>query len=97
VLPELTWNAVSGESLPESNPQGDPLDIYFNNKSGQPVDIFRLDATGKPHPYGTLERGWFKPYQAKSGEVWLVTDKQNKRLGYYLIGNETAEAIIPSE
>ena len=95
VLPKLVWNQIANETLPVSSTRGKPLDIYFNNKSTQPVDIFRQDDSGELHPYGTLERGWFKPYQARTGEVWLVTDKKNRRLGYFAIGDSTAEAIIP--
>ena len=97
-LIELKWNPVKGDSadhaLPESKPTGDPFDIFFNNKSKQPVDIFRVDAAGKRHAYGTLERGWFKPYQARSGELWLVTTKQNKLLGHFVVGDQEAQAMI---
>ncbi len=94
VLPKLTWNSMNEQSLPKSVPVGEPLDVYFNNKSEIPVDIFRIDATGNEHPYGTLERGWFKPYRAKQGEVWLVKSRQSQRLGYFKVGEETSEAII---
>ena len=68
--------------------------IRDSNKSKQPVDIYRVDATGKRYAYGTLERGWFKPYQTRSGELWLVTTKQNKLLGHFVVGNEEAQAMI---
>lgn len=95
VLPSLTWNPITDEQLPDSIPSDDPLDIYFKNDSSQPVDLFRQSASGKLHAYGTLERGWFKPFQARKGEVWLVTDKDNQRLGYFKIGSQMAEANIP--
>ena len=96
-LIQLKWNPVEpGKTteLPASNPSGDKFDIFFNNKSKQPVDIYRVDAAGKRYAYGTLERGWFKPYQTRSGELWLVTTKQNKLLGHFVVGNEEAQAMI---
>lgn len=45
--------------------------------------------------YGTLETGWFKPYATREGELWLVTDKSEKPLGHFVVGNEEAQAIIP--
>jgi len=36
-----------------------------------------------------------KPEQGRYG--WLVTDKQHKRLGYFLIDDRTAEATISIE
>ena len=104
-LPKLTWvpiakaenakGANTDTALPKSNPTGEPIDIYFRNASQRPVDIFRVDADGKKHAYGTLERGWFKPYQARSNELWLVTDKQNNLLGHFVTGNQSADANIP--
>ena len=94
-LPKLTWHSSESGDLPESAPAGEPFDIYFKNNSSQPVDIFRVDADGKQNAYGTLERGWFKPYQTRAGELWLITDKQNKRLGYFVAGDQIADAIIP--
>ena len=95
VLDELKWNPHSAGGLPLSKPVGDRFDVYFNNKSSQPVDVFRVDSDGNRYPYGTLERGWFKPYQARAGEVWLVTDKEGNSLGYFVVGGESSEAIVP--
>jgi arylsulfatase A-like enzyme len=96
VLPKLTWNSISSEkTLPDSKPTGKPFDIYFNNKSGKPVNVFRIGANGKKHAYGTLERGWFKPFRTKAGQVWLVTGKQDQPLGYFLAGPRMADAVIP--
>ena len=94
-LPKLTWRPNGQGDIPKSNPTGKPFDIFFKNVSSQPVDIFRVDAEGKKHAYGTLERGWFKPYQTRSGELWLVTDKQSKALGSFVAGDQMADAIIP--
>lgn len=97
-LPKLTWHPSDGSKLgPKSNPSGDPFDIYFKNASAQPVDLFRVGVDGKRHDYGTLERGWFKPYQTRAGELWLVTDKENNVLGHFLAGEQMAEAIIPEQ
>lgn len=96
VLPKLVWHPYEDRALPESIPSSEPFDIYFKNTSSQPVDIYRVDPGSKRNPYGTLERGWFKPYQTRSGELWLITDKQNNPLGYFVAGDQVADAIIPS-
>ena len=97
VLPKLSWTQITDDALPDSKPTGEQFDVFFNNKSNQPVDVFRIDEAGKLHAYGTLERGWFKPYQVRKDEVWLITDKNNQRLGYFTTGDEMAEAIVPPE
>ena len=94
-LPLLTWQPDNGTELPKSQPTGKPFDIHFKNVSQQPVNILRVDPQGNRHSYGTLERGWFKPYQSRAGVLWLVTDKQGKLLGHFIAGTEPAEAVIP--
>ena len=70
-------------------------EVYFRNESSQPVDIVRIDAKGNQHSYGTLERGWFKPYQTQADTLWLVTTKQGEALGYFLTEDKIADATIP--
>ena len=94
-LPELAWHPNDGSDLPSSNPTSAPFDIFFRNASSRPVDIYRVDADGKKNAYGTLERGWFKPYQTRSGELWLITDKENNLLGHFIAGDQMADAVIP--
>ena len=95
VLPKLEWKPAGEGAMPDSKPMGESLDIYFKNNSELPVDIFRISPDGTKKPYGTLERGWFKPYRTKAGEVWLVTDKQNQSLGFFVASDQMADAIIP--
>lgn len=95
VLPKLKWIPADGKDLPASRPAGKTFDVYFRNDSSQPVDIVRVDAKGNQHSYGTLERGWFKPYQSQADTLWLVTTKQGEPLGYFLAGDKIADATIP--
>ncbi|TWT75250.1 Choline-sulfatase [Allorhodopirellula solitaria] len=93
-LPALTWH-TDIESLPPAIPNDTELEIFFHNKSGQPVEIVRVDADKSRHSYGILETGWFKPYTSRSGQVWLVKSNKNQLMGYFLSGNESAQAVIP--
>ena len=95
VLPKLKWMPSDGKDLPVSQPAGKSFEIYFRNDSLQPVDIVRVDAKGNRYFYGTLERGWFKPYQTQANTLWLVTTKQGETLGYFLVGEQIADATIP--
>ena len=94
-LSQLKWHPLNTGSLPKSKPTGDPMDVHLKNDSNQPVVIYRVDKKGKRHSYGTLESGWFKPYRARSGEIWLVVDQENEALGYFKMGNQISEGNIP--
>ncbi|QDT10841.1 sulfatase-like hydrolase/transferase [Stieleria marina] len=93
-LPQLKWR-TDLESRPLAAPTGKSFDIFFNNKSGQPVEIVRIDADASEHSYGILESGWFKPYKTSRGHVWLVKTSDAQPLGYFVVGSDLAQAIIP--
>lgn len=93
-LPRLKW--ISSETAaPASRPDGDRFDVVFSNRGKAPVKVFWMDRQGKPHPYGTLEGGWRKPQRTRPGAVWMITDKDEKPLGHFVVGDRTALAEIP--
>ncbi len=96
-LPKLKWHAVRDSPAPASKPDGNKIDIVFNNQSGQPAKVFWMNRQGQPKPYGTLEAGWRKPYSTRPGAVWLITDSDDTSLGYFVVGDRGAQAIIPSQ
>lgn len=96
-LIKLKWHPASSGKTPVSKPDGNPCDIHFSNQSGQPIDVFRVKANGELQPFGTLESGWFKPQRTKPGEAWEVANKSGKRLGYFVVGDRSGQAIIPKQ
>lgn len=95
-LPKLKWTRLDQGSAPASKPDGDPFDVVFSNRAGRPVKLFWMNRKGEPQPYGTLETGWSKPYRTRPGAAWMLTDADEKPLGYFIIGDRTAEAVIPA-
>ena len=69
--------------------------MTFSNPSGQPVKVFRSDRDAPLQSFGVLEAGWAKPQLTRPGTVWLITDKNDHPLGYFVVGDRTAQAIIP--
>lgn len=96
-LIKLKWHPATSVKTPVSKPDGNPCDIHFSNQSGQPIDVFRVKSNGEMQSFGTLESGWFKPQRTKPGEVWEVANKHGKRLGYFVVGDRSAQAIIPKQ
>ena len=78
-------------------PEGSKFDVVFTNNRNEPVKIFWVDRQGKRKPYGTLEAGWRKPYKTHPGAVWLITDANEKPLGHFVVGDRTAQAIVPAK
>ena len=96
-LPQLKWHSARDSSVPASKPDGNRFDVVFSNKSGQPAKVFWMNPQGDPKPYGTLESGWTKPYKTRPGAVWMFADIDEQPLGYFIIGDRTARAIIPAK
>lgn len=95
-LPQLAWHAAGDLATPASKPDGDPFDVIFTNRRTEPVRLFWMDRTGRPKPYGTLQSGWRKPQQTRPGAVWLITDSEEEPIGYFIVGDRPAQAIVPA-
>ncbi|MEQ8786991.1 MAG: sulfatase-like hydrolase/transferase [Pirellulaceae bacterium] len=94
-LTKLAWHAADGEDAPASKPDGDPFDVVFVNRGDAPVKLHWMDLAGKPKPYGEIAAGGRKRQQTRPGAVWLITDGDGGLLGYFRVGDRTAQAVIP--
>jgi arylsulfatase A-like enzyme len=95
-LPKLNWNPIDRGDAPNSRPHGKKLSVRFSNQTGQPVKVFVVTRDGQRQSYGVLETGWSKPNQTYPGSTWLITDLEEKPLGYFTIGDQPAHAVIPT-
>lgn len=97
-LPELEWHSLINDSIvPPSNQAGNKFDVVFSNTGEIPIKMYWLTNTGKQMPQGTLQAGWRKPYKTMPGTVWLATDEEEQPLGYFVVGDRTAQAVIPDK
>lgn len=95
-LPKLKWNEAD-KIVPPSMPDGPAFNVVFTNKRDDPVKVFWMDRQGQPKARGVWNAGWRKPLRTRPGAVWLITDNDENRLGYFIVGDRTAHAIIPAE
>ncbi|MGB7345873.1 MAG: sulfatase-like hydrolase/transferase [Pirellulaceae bacterium] len=96
-LTKLEWHPANGAATPASKPDGNKFDIVLNNQYEKGVKVFWMDREGNPKPYGVLQSGWSKPYTTRPGAVWLITDENEKPLGHFIVGDRTAQAIVPAK
>jgi len=54
-----------------------------------------MDRQGEPKPYGSIASGWRVHRNTRPGAVWLITDSMNRPLGYFVVGDRSALAVIP--
>lgn len=94
-LTKLKWNKATKEPAPASMPDGNPFQVVFINRSSSVVKLQWMDPTGKPKPYGEIAAGNRKRQQTRPGAVWLITDESDQPLGHFVVGDRTAQAVIP--
>lgn len=96
-LAKLPWHPASAGAAPPSKPDGNPFPVHFINRQRQTVELFWVGPDGQVKSYGMIESGKTRTQQTRPGAVWAVgkpnTDQQ---LGHFVIGDRTAQAVIPA-
>ncbi len=96
-LAKLTWHPLTETDAPPSKPDGNPFPVFFTNMQRAKVELFWMDGDGKPKSYGTIDPGARQTQSTRPGAVWMVQDaSDHKPLGYFRIGDRTAQAVIPA-
>ena len=96
-LPMLTWHAKGAEPVPASKPDGNAFDVVFINRHTEDVKLFWVDRLGELKPYGRINADMRKRQKTRPGTVWLITDQSEKALGYFVVGDRSARAVVPSQ
>lgn len=96
-LPKLRWHAASDAAIPASNPDGGTFDIVFINRFRDQVQLCVMDRQGKPRSQGTIASGWRLRRSTQPGCVWLITDNEGRALGHFVVGDRSAQAVIPEQ
>lgn len=92
---ELTWHAVTAtETIPVSKPEGPPATIVFVNADEEPVRVYGVNPQGGRQRYAELKPGARYDQTIRKGAIWLITDIQDKPLGYFLATGTPGRALI---
>ncbi len=96
-LAKLTWHPASSKAVPPSKPDGNPFAVFFTNKRRNPVELCWMSRDGKPKSYGVIASGGRKQQQTRPGAVWMLREPDTGTpLGHFVIGDRTAQAVIPA-
>lgn len=92
----LKWIAASDEKPPKSK-LGSQITVAFENKAARPVKVYWIGYGGELKFYHDLAPGATRRQNSFSGATWLITDEQEKPLGYFITGTDDALAVIPGK
>lgn len=96
--PKLTlkWIAAADvAAAPKSGSGGLNTAVVFENKSKRQIKLYWVDFGGKLKLYGTLDPGGTRRQNSYSRHTWLITDQTDSPLGYFVVSEELARAVIP--
>ena len=96
-LPKLRWHSTADQEVPSSKPVGNPFEVIFLNETPGTLKLFWVSPDGQRKSYGDIEPGNQVRQQTRPGAVWLITNKNDKQLGYFVVDDRTSKAIIPKD
>lgn len=73
---------------------GKNTSVTFDNRLAKEVKLWWIDGSGGRHSYGTVASGTTKTQGSYAQHVWLITDLQDKPLGYFVASSAAALATI---
>ena len=77
---------------------GKNTSVTFDNRLSKGVKLWWVDGGGGRHSYGAVPAGTTKTQGSYAQHVWLITDLQDKPLGYFVASSAAAAAtIIPND
>lgn len=94
----LKWIAVSSRrEAPARSENGLNCQILFENKSTRPVKLYWIGyGGGALKLYATLAPGATREQNSYARNVWLITDENDRPLGYFVVQQDDSHAVIPS-
>ena len=95
-LVKLPWNPVKPtQAVPPSKPVAKPFKVVFINQTKVNVQLFWMNRSGEPKLYATIPAGKRQRQQTRPGAVWLIKSAEDKRLGFFVVDDRSARAIVP--
>ena len=90
----LKWIAFT-EGVPPRSVPGTGTEIHFLNKSDKKVKVFWVEYGGGLRLYGEIDPNGTRNQNTFSQASWLVTDINDKPLGYFRTSQKVGKATIP--
>jgi dipeptidyl aminopeptidase/acylaminoacyl peptidase len=92
----LKWTNLAQGSSPPRSLDGSATEIHFLNRMKKGVKIYWVNFGGGLKLYGKLAPGETRNQNTYSDAVWLVTDEEEKPLGYFRATRKVGKAVIPN-
>ncbi len=92
---DLKWIATSNRNDAPKSLNGINVKVVFENQSGKPVKLYWVSYGNDLQLYAELKPGAKREQNTYARNTWLITDANDKPLGYFIAVEEVARAVIP--
>jgi hypothetical protein len=92
---KLKWTSAKDTEIPNSQKNETSTWVMFRNQSGKRVKVGWYNFEGKLHLYEELPPGHDFSQKTFAGHTWVVTDKDENPLGFFVASPSIAKAMIP--
>lgn len=95
----LEWFEVSARSeAPARSENGINVQVWFENQSAEKVKLYWIGyGGGELKLYAELAPGAKRQQNSYSRNVWLITTPAEQPLGYFVVDEDDARAVIPGQ
>lgn len=83
-----------GKDVPVPRPEGLPAAIRLVNALAMPVRVHWIGPTGERKKLAAVMQNAHFDQNIRKGDVWLITDADNKPVGYFIGTGEPSRAVI---
>lgn len=91
----LEWHLYrEGDVIPASKPDGAPVRLAFVNERKETVAFHQVTHEGKLMAPEKIEAGATQETRGSPGTVWFITGGDGKQLGYFIVDDRAARAVI---
>lgn len=91
----LKWIPASTVTPPKSR-NGANHQITFENHSKKRIRLVWISYGGEKKVYGEIAPGSKRQQNTYSNNTWLICDMEDRPYGHFIVGGESARAIIPA-
>ena len=91
----VKWVATSDRGDAPKSGNGINTEIFFENASDKPVKVYWVSFGNTLELYAELGPGATRRQNTYANHTWLVSDKNDTPLGYFIMGVDAARAVIP--
>jgi fermentation-respiration switch protein FrsA (DUF1100 family) len=91
----LKWTNLAQGSSPPRSLDGSATEIHFLNRMEKVVKVYWVNFGGGLKLYGKLAPGETHNQNTYSDAIWIITDEEEKPLGYFRATRKVGKAVIP--